>query len=337
MKILICGDVHFSQYSSIVRNREDKYSQRLINCINTVNFVEDTAVTQEVDKIIYLGDFFDTVNLTAEELTAITECNWSNIEKVFIVGNHEIATSDDTISSAHILKLIKNSTVIDKLTYDNSLIYIPYITDKELYSSICKEIIEYPNPLKIVFSHNDIKGLQMGKFISKEGFDIEDIDGCCNLWFNGHLHNGSIITKHLINVGNITGQNFNEDSFKYKHQLYLLDTNTLQYETIENPYAFNFYKVEVNSIESIEKLLNTIKDNAVISIKCSDTISKELRQRLDNCSRIISYRLNIVITTQKETTINEIISSDHIKQFYDYVMSESDDETIINELSRLCT
>ena len=42
---------------------------------------------------------------------------------------------------------------------------------------------------RIILSHNDLAGLQLGKYISKTGFDINDIDKNCALFINGHLHN----------------------------------------------------------------------------------------------------------------------------------------------------
>ena len=40
MKIGIVGDIHWSRYSSILRQRGDKYSVRLENCIKSINFLQ---------------------------------------------------------------------------------------------------------------------------------------------------------------------------------------------------------------------------------------------------------------------------------------------------------
>ena len=44
---LIVGDVHWSEYSSIYRKRGTKFSKRLENLINTVNWIEETAETYD--------------------------------------------------------------------------------------------------------------------------------------------------------------------------------------------------------------------------------------------------------------------------------------------------
>ena len=45
----------------------------------------------------------------------------------------------------------------------------------------------------------------MGQFKSTEGYNVQDIDANCDLFINGHLHNGEKITKKIINIGNISG------------------------------------------------------------------------------------------------------------------------------------
>ena len=114
MKLLICGDVHWSTYSSIIRRRGDKYSKRLENLINSVNWVEEMAETYNCDSVIYAGDFFDRSDMNAEELTALQEIVWAPMQHVMLIGNHEGLTNDLSLSSSHVFKLIPNAKVVDK-------------------------------------------------------------------------------------------------------------------------------------------------------------------------------------------------------------------------------
>jgi len=72
-KVAICGDVHWSIYSSIVRKRGRKYSQRLENLIKSVNWFEKLAKDQGCNSEIFLGDTFDRPDLSAEEMTALQD------------------------------------------------------------------------------------------------------------------------------------------------------------------------------------------------------------------------------------------------------------------------
>ena len=69
MRILVCGDVHWSNYSSILRRRGTDYSKRLENCINSINWVEQTAEDYSCDCVVYLGDWFDRSDLNSEEIS----------------------------------------------------------------------------------------------------------------------------------------------------------------------------------------------------------------------------------------------------------------------------
>ena len=89
MKILVVGDIHVCKQSSIITGFGDRYTDRLENCIKSINWCERTAVEKNCDSIVYLGDFFDKPNLDEITLTAIKDIQWSDIQKYVIVGNHE--------------------------------------------------------------------------------------------------------------------------------------------------------------------------------------------------------------------------------------------------------
>ena len=115
MKIGVVGDVHWSKYSSIVRSRGNKYSTRLENCIKSINWAEE--VTKHCDLIVYLGDFFDKSDLSAEELSALNDLIWNDVPHKFLVGNHEMGLNDLSFSSSHTFNLHDNFEVIDEPTY----------------------------------------------------------------------------------------------------------------------------------------------------------------------------------------------------------------------------
>lgn len=320
-KILICGDIHFSTYSSILRKRGEFYSERLENLLWSINWVEKTAEDNKCNRIIYLGDFFDKASLDSEELTALQDVKWSsNIIHYFLVGNHEMGRQDLSYSSAHLLNLIPNSAVIDQPTTtlldDYHLTFIPYILESNR-----KPLIEYlkdvPPQKNLIFSHNDLKGINYGKFISKEGFDIEEINSNCKYYFNGHIHNGEWVSSNILNVGNLTGQNFSEDAFKYTHGIAIYDTENDKLTYLENPFAYNFYKIE--NIDN--NFCNTIfKHNSVLSIKCKESEIESIKKYLDNNPNINSYRI-ISIPEIKDENREEILAhKDYIEEFKNYII-----------------
>lgn len=346
--ILVCGDVHFCQYSSILRERGIKYSKRLENIIESINFVEKTAVEKNVNAIVYLGDFFDKPNLNDEELTALKEIKWSNIVHYFIVGNHESSVNELLFNSTKTLEaednnryVIDNFKTITKTNDSNfNFAFLPYCTE-DCRISLSK-LFNEPSK-RIIFSHNDIKGIQMGPIISKQGYEIDDIEANCDLFINGHIHNGSKITNKIINLGNLTGQNFGEDAYKYSHNIMLLDEETLTYELIENPYAFNFYKIEINSEKDLNKL-DTLKNNAVVNIKCEQSLLQSVKKLINEAknivaSRILTYRelINRDNLENAEMRAELVLNAqDPLERFTEFIKNRlGNDEIVLEELSAI--
>mgnify|MGYP002520697870 CR=1 FL=1 len=346
--ILVCGDVHFCQYSSILRERGIKYSKRLENILESINFVERTATEKNVDAIVYLGDFFDKPNLNDEELTALKEIKWSDISHYFIVGNHESSVNELLFNSTKTLEdinrhVIDNFKIMTKANDSNfDFAFLPYCTE-DCRVSISKLFNNKETNKRIIFSHNDIKGIQMGPIISKQGYEIADIESNCDLFINGHIHNGSEVTKKIINLGNLTGQNFGEDAYKYSHNIMLLDEETLKYELIENPYAFNFYKIEINNEKDFTKLA-TLKSNAVVNIKCEQSLLQDVKKLVNEAknivaSRILTYRelINRDNLENAEITAELVLNAhDPLERFTEFIKNRlGNDEIVLEELSAI--
>ena len=344
MKILIYTDNHFSQYSSIVRSRGEKFSTRLENQIKSINWAEQLAIDKKCEKVIHLGDFFDKPELNAEELTALQEIKWADIEHIFLVGNHEMGINDLSYSSAHLFNMIPKAKVIDKIEEDGGfgyrLIYLPYILEGDR-----KPLQDYFNQLyqdmwstqefkkTIILSHNDICGIRYGQWESKIGFDIHDIESHCDLFINGHLHNQTQLTKKILNLGNLTGQNFSEDAEKYNHCAAILDTETLNVDLIVNPFALNFYKLEIFSLADFNKL-DICKDESVLSIKTYQSLINDLKVTLSNKSNIVTFRITTIPEPTKDNNSNDIqnlLKLDHIQQFKKYIKETLDNTDILNE------
>lgn len=342
MKVLVVGDVHYSQFSSIVRRRGEYYSRRLENLLWSINWAEKEAINQGAQQIIYLGDFFDRADLNAEELTAFRDIIWAkDILHTFIVGNHETASRTLEYSSAHLItSLGPNFEVIDKPTrktgFGYQFIYLPYIFESER-----KSLDEYLEELQsqqgsmvstqelkrlYIFSHNDIKGVQYGMFESKNGFDKDEILRTgCRYFINGHIHSHGWVTQDkILNLGNLTGQNFTEDGLIYPHNVLLLDTQDESIQLIENPYALKFIKQVVQNRTDIANL--KIPTHAVLSIKCIEELVPELRGILDANENVEEYKI-ISTTNQEEAEeiedhIQVFNSVDHLQQFQSYIIEQ---------------
>ena len=162
-----------------------------------------------------------------------------------------------------------------------------------------------------MFSHNDIRGIQMGKFVSKKGFSVDEIESCCDFFINGHLHNGEEISSKVVNLGNLTGQNFGENALKYKHCAAVFDTDTMKISFVENPHAVNFYKFRFsNFVDFVGRIRN-----GVVTVYCSGAQVSMCRELIENCNEIIAYKVIIEVekTEEKKTEIKKFSENDHTK------------------------
>lgn len=344
MKVLVVGDVHFCTTSSIVRNRGTLFSARLENLINTLNWVENEAVRNNVNAVIYAGDFFDKSVLTAEELTALNHIKWADKTHYVLVGNHDAAVADLTYTTSNALLSIPNFTVISdpiryEVGYSTDILFLPYSTDKDRIP--LSQLMQNDDADRcIVISHNDIANINYGAFLSKNGYDVEELSKNFKLVLNGHIHNYGVFgsRKNVINIGNITGQNFSEDGFNYNHCITIVDCNTFDITRIENPFAYYFYKIDINNIVDTNKL-STLRDYSVVTIKCREDLLDAVRAVIRDSKKIVASRTIIVPVNKSDNQVETVSINqiDHIQQFVEYMRSLYGNNDILEqELTEVC-
>lgn len=338
MKILVYSDNHFCQYSSILRSRGDKFSKRLENAIRTVNFVESEATRLGCHQIVCCGDFFDKPTLNAEELSALNEIKWASLPHIFLVGNHEMASNDLQFNSVNALSRLgfnivsQPSVQYDASLNDTEICYLPYQLD-----CTGKKISDYFNSeasRRIIFSHNDIAGIQMGKFVSTSGLDLDDVENSCDYFINGHIHNTSWVRPNILNIGNITGMNFSEDGFKYMHLYAVVDTDRLTVETYNNPFSIRFSHIDDTNYNRFLALKNDSSDivkNLVLSIKVTQDKVSEARQFAESIG-LLSYR--VVGVSSSDIPVNDtetFTQIDYLNKFIEFFKEKYGQSELINE------
>lgn len=287
-KILIYTDPHVCTNSSVIRTRGDVFSTRLENLQKTFVWINKFAEEEKVDDIICLGDFFDAPNLTSEEITAVQSFNVGHHK--FLVGNHDSNRADLVFSSVNIFD---SKNVINKATYweKENILFLPYSIESEKFDldSLC-------NKDTIILSHNDLKGVQYGGYMSQSGMDVDYILSHCTLFINGHIHNGNIIKETdrslVMNLGSITGLNFNNDvSVGWKPSCMILDTETRTYRLFENPHAFLFYNVYLPTEEAITEFMSTLEFDRpnIVSIKVPSKLMEFAKQVKNDNSDLLYY------------------------------------------------
>lgn len=339
MKILLFGDAHFCKRSSIINKFGTQYPVRLENQIQTFSWVKDQALKNNCEMVIGLGDFFDSSQLSDVEITAAKAIPFADLPTYLIVGNHEASSQDLTFSSTKVLEA-PNRTIVSEpysIFVDNiEICFLPYIVESDR-----KSLVEYfptRTHKRVILSHNDIKGINYGPVISATGFEVPDIEANCDLYINAHIHNGQQITDKIYNIGNVTGQNFSESADKFSHNIIILDTDDLSVTCIENPYAYNFYKLQIDTENDIA-CLDTLKSSAVLSIKCEQSLVEAVKQKISELDNIVESRLIITkkYTESTETVEAADLSVDHLARFIEYCKATIENTKILEEeIAEVC-
>lgn len=340
MKLLFFTDLHMCPQASIINKWGTKYPKRLENCIESLNWLERKAEELRCDYIISLGDFFDKPDLTSETITACQDIQWSDIMHYHIVGNHDASNSSLIFNSANCLRADRHVIISQPqmlLLDDCDICFLPYITECDR-----KPLAEYfpacnTNQQRVILSHNDIMGIQLGPVISRAGFSIEEIEANCRWFFNGHLHSSQAITPKIINLGALTGKDFGTCAFNHSHRIAILDTTTMTVEYLENPHAYNFYKIDVNTEADLATLEN-LKPNAVVSVKCVQGLVEKVRQKIEETSNIIESRVILVRQYEEATETTELdLTVDHLTRFIECCKANIENSSILEEeLSEIC-
>lgn len=355
--ILIFSDNHFCVSSSIVRDVFGDSSLRLDKELKTIDWIKEQANKYNCKDIYCLGDFFDSYRLDNLEIGALSKINWEDRNVYFLVGNHELGKSNLSYSSAHIHLLNPNvasvfdiPTILD-YTESEVLIYIlPYQIDikenvqeyfKDAESSLSQKKLNYK---KILFTHNDLKGIQLGKYIAQTGLNVDLLNENFNLTLNGHLHNSSWVRERVLNVGNVIGQNFSEDAFNYTHNCWILNLDTLEVIPIENPHSFNFYSLDFcnKSVGYIYKIFDELKPNCVLNIKVDEHSLDFVKKKFDpenNKDKIIAVKYQVVYDKtnfEEDKDYFEDFKINHLEEFKKFVFANiGESELISAELSEV--
>lgn len=343
MKLLIYGDVHWSEMSSLINMRQHKFTTRLELLIKSMNWVNQLAVEQQCEATVCDGDFFHRSTVTDEESTALKEIYWADVTHYFLVGNHESGQKNLFFKTTDLLAGDNRFVISEPFwnwTIDGTQIhFLPYIVDdirKPLEDYLDKDVDENGNELKhVVISHNDIAGIMYGGFESTLGFSVEEIEKNCDLFLNGHLHNSEWISDKILNIGSLSAHNFTNDSYHYKYGAWILDTDTLKLTFFENPYSLSVYKIDILEAEDLNKL-RQLKPNAMISIRCTDGLLNDVNAiitELKTSGNVLASKLSIIHenTESAELPITELTGLDHLAKLTEFCQAKLGVSQVLSE------
>lgn len=330
--ILFFSDIHFGsahRFSTITPNGFTIRENEHLSCLESLKRVMNE---NEVSKCIFGGDMFGPVgdNISGETQCAVVkfvselaaECKKRGIPLEILVGNHDII-NDATVFGINKLvpyKYFDNVVVYEQPVVDGNYVYLPFSYDDDYLNNFLENVSDKEN--KIVFSHVDICGIEIGGgIVTKKGVNLEILNKFKRV-FEGHYHSFTNIGEKIIVAGSTQRLSFKDKGVSRNNiVLYNEQTDEIKRESFTCPDWLTFTDDNINEVLTVDNN-NYVKIDLSMDILYTDEIKQKVEQMKD---KDIHIDVSRVVTNRKVE--NNITSEDEIDVIQEFVnRSDNDDE-----------
>ena len=250
-KILIFADLHLHNHK--------RSNERLEDCLQTLNWIFETAQKHNIKNIVCVGDLFHTRQkidvLTYQKTFELFEKHQkSNVW--LLLGNHDMWYEHNwDVSSVIPLGILPNVTVIIKpceIDIDGSITsFLPYIKDPLDSLALLKN-------KNLLFVHAAVHGALINsrsltysdELIEHDGDMVKIDENVFSSWkrvFLGHYHAYQEINNKMRYIGSPLQLSYGE-AFDKKY-IAIYDTDTQTTELIENTFSPKHFVIKPEDIE----------------------------------------------------------------------------------------
>lgn len=298
-KILTFGDLHISSFHQFSRIDPTGFSTRELEHLRVaddiVSYLQKNS--GDVEAVVFLGDLIHPVGgniscdnlLTASEFISRiqSECIKQDITFYLIVGNHDLNAINGNIASHKLIPFKKwqNVKVIDTLEEIGDFVFLPFThTPIDTVQAFLENIKDKSS--KIIFSHVDIRGANMGAGITVEkGIDSEFLKQFKAV-FQGHYHVPQKLGSNIWVTGSTQKTSF-KDPGGGSLIIYNPNEGKVERQKFNVPDWLTFHEDEVEKIPLLSS------DNYVKIIISSDSVLSQYRidqnllARFKGCEKVI--------------------------------------------------
>lgn len=318
MKILFFSDIHFHHTHRFSHITSDGFTIRELEHISCADKILELADKHKIDKIICGGDCFGPVgdSVSSQVLTAMSEFFRKICERYTIdvlVGNHDLSSTTNNKYSHKLIpfKYWSNINVYDVPTVCDNFVYMPFCSDNTYAQTFLEGLRKREE--KIVFSHLEIKGINLGnEIITQHGVEL-DLLKEFKVTLQGHYHSGKNLAKNVLVSGSTQRLSFKDKGIA-RNNIIIYDTETGKYirESFNCPDWLTF------TDDNLEDLLK-IEDNNYVKIDISSDLflTPEIQEKLQKVKdKDIHIDITRIVTNKKVTEDIEVESnSDILVQF----------------------
>ena len=319
-KFIFITDNHYCINSSVVSGRKSgRFSDRIENQIESLNWVNSFNLP-----VIHGGDFFNNSIITSEEQSSLSLVKPFVKDWVFLRGNHESAGEFDLLGALgeRVIRVPTEAQIGRMKT-----LFLPFNSTES----------DIKDKYDLIIGHIGIEGVPFGA----KGFRFDVIDKACDFFLNGHLHNRVELGKNKWNTGSLTAQNFSDNCLDYRKGAVIVDTVNKTLEFVENPHAFNFFKLTwkdyLNKYKSQAAGEALRRPTSCISLSCREGEKAEI-VKSNEFGNVYYLRVSEELSSKRPVEVNEkpIIEFDHLAKFREAFISKvGESSVVLEELSEV--
>lgn len=199
MKVLFIGDIH-------IKFNNLKEINIILNILSEETF--------HVDFIVLAGDVLDTFERIQTQLLNkafdLIHILRKKAPTYILIGNHDFIDKSQFCSHNHWLYGLKDFEkgnqfkIVDHPIRVNNTIFTPYIPNGRFKEALDQYVAGWESA-DCIFAHQEIKGCQMGAFISVDG---DEWDESLPLIISGHIHEPQQHMKNVVYPGSVISHSY---------------------------------------------------------------------------------------------------------------------------------
>lgn len=282
MKILAFGDIHFHHTHRFSHITSEGFTIRELEHLSCADDILKICEEEKIDDIVFLGDLYSTVgdNLSTQTQTAVCEFIYkiSQVKHLsMLVGNHDLSgtTNYKDVHKLIPFRYFENVNVYSKPFEMDNFIYMPYCTSDEYAIAFLESIKDKQN--KVVFSHLELKGINLGNGIETTHGVPLDLLSQFKMVIQGHYHSSSNYGKNIQVAGSTQRLSF-KDPGKARNNIIIYDTETNKIER----RSFNCPDWLTFNDDNIDQILTTNWNNYVkVEVSSDILLTDDIKARLD--------------------------------------------------------
>lgn len=308
MKILFYTDLHFRYNGDFFKISKSGHSNLLEELTSSLTWFENQIEEHKPDMVVCGGDIYHqmnsldshTVTVSFSALKRLCDvCNTYKAQHNILLGNHDFISENRDVSIIDFLNEFPNTQVVNELTKVDNLVFCPYYFSKENLS--IPESILSQNSKSIFFGHLSLQGGYYKQFkkinqtlAECEFQSLTEQVKSFKLAFNGHHHIPQVM-GNVIFPGSFIQVNIDEPELNLKRGVYLIDSETFQYQLIPNTQYSRMFRTY-----SLEEL-SQIPDNSYVYFGYED--SELIQKALPELKRFLGHRTEKLSSNKNKKSV----------------------------------